>query len=516
MAKLTDLPAEPVHRIIHYLHYPDPQPLPHGYQRSKPRDEHHLLDHTEINSSLKPLPRPHEERYIDRGPNYPIPYSDKVTWPGGRPNNPCLPLALINQTFRLCAQERLFKNVTFENTWTASLFLKSLISISHEDASSHKRQPIDTQVEQYNPHPRLNCLSQYVRSLQFDWGDKCSMRKGGGSMFCKILEICPLLEDIAISSTFLLACKEPILQALASTRHIKEILILKNASGQNSTFRWQAHEVVTRLFSQLNSLKTVELSDLSSWPTQSSYKPALHSSLPMPKLNCAIRTMVLKDHDLDELTLSNLLKSCGDSMRTLKLTGPGHRLDRAAFGRVLQGSTSRNLECLIMLQSSGFQQPPYFSSDDLGSDDPLTTPGLLDIVFSSPTALRKLKTLSFYGRHMATDRLFARLPKSLVKLSWERSRISASPLLQALSSSRDQEASLPNLKCCSVLLCHAWDAKDERAIEQALKKRGGWFHPLVDPAYGSPSSTTHGDDDYSYDPYEHQDWYQEYLVTGTY
>jgi hypothetical protein len=84
MAKLTDLPAEPVHRIIHYLYYPDPQPLPHGCKRSKPRDEHHLLDHTEINSSLKPLPRPHEERYIDRGPNYPMPYSDKVTWPGGR------------------------------------------------------------------------------------------------------------------------------------------------------------------------------------------------------------------------------------------------------------------------------------------------------------------------------------------------------------------------------------------------------------------------------------------------
>jgi hypothetical protein len=130
-------------------------------------------------------------------------------------------------------------------------------------------------------------------------------------------------------------------------------------------------------------------------------------------------------------------------MRTLKIDGPGSALDREAFARILQGSTSRDLECLD------------FSSSNIFSDDPLTTAGLLDIVFSSPTALGKLKTLSFSGRHMATDRLFARLPKSLVKLSWERCKLSAPPLLKALSSSRDHEASLPNLKCCSVRSRHA-------------------------------------------------------------
>jgi hypothetical protein len=73
----------------------------------------------------------------------------------------------------------------------------------------------------------------------------------------------------------------------------------------------------------------------------------------------------------------------------------------------------------------------------------------LDIVFNSPEALNNLKTLSFQGT-LATGRLFERLPKSIVKLAWERCNIPASPLIRALSTSRDNEGPLPNLKCCSV------------------------------------------------------------------
>jgi hypothetical protein len=74
------------------------------------------------------------------------------------------------------------------------------------------------------------------------------------------------------------------------------------------------------------------------------------------------------------------------------------------------------------------------------------SPALLDAVFDSPNALRNLKTLSFHGNQMATDRLLALSPKSLLKLSMERCNIVASCVIEALviSSGHDEEL-LPNL-----------------------------------------------------------------------
>jgi hypothetical protein len=42
-------------------------------------------------------------------------------------------------------------------------------------------------------------------------------------MLCKIIKSCSLLENTVIRNTFELACKEPILKALASRSHIKGI-----------------------------------------------------------------------------------------------------------------------------------------------------------------------------------------------------------------------------------------------------------------------------------------------------
>ncbi|PLW58349.1 hypothetical protein PCANC_00512 [Puccinia coronata f. sp. avenae] len=42
-----------------------------------------------------------------------------------------------------------------------------------------------------------------------DWGDGCSMRKGGGSMFCKILESAPSLKTSRSIAPFFLHAKNP-------------------------------------------------------------------------------------------------------------------------------------------------------------------------------------------------------------------------------------------------------------------------------------------------------------------
>ncbi|PLW58415.1 hypothetical protein PCANC_00540 [Puccinia coronata f. sp. avenae] len=475
MAKLTDLPAELLIRIIHHVLYPK------GY--GFPYHEHHFLDHTQISRSSPPKPRPHRERIVIRRPvigqQSPRPYYGQVSWPEGLPENPLLPLSLVNPTFRQCAQELLFSNVALPSKWTAMLFLRSLTSVPpHDDPSLHARQNDDTHLQAMQA-PRPSGLSRHVRSLQFSWGLECSMGQGGGSMFCDIIHSCPLLENIAISNTFLLACKEPILDALASKTLIKELVVHQNTSGEGSTFQWQAHEVLSRLFLHWNSLETVEFFKLSGWPIDS-LEPAPTS---IPTLNCAIRTMILNNHDLDEHALSTLLKSCGESMRKLKITGPNYRLDRAALCRVLQECTSPNLETLILVKSYHWEDP---LSSNLDSDDPLTSPGLLDIVFNSPTALKNLKTLSFRGI-MATGRLFERLPKSIIKLSWERCDLPAYSLLNALTSrSRDGQNFLPNLECCSVHTRDRWSIKDRTALEKAFKRRGACFHIINDYSYTLP------------------------------
>ncbi|PLW23580.1 hypothetical protein PCASD_08459 [Puccinia coronata f. sp. avenae] len=512
MAKLTDLPAELINRIVHHVLFSAPQPAT-GEDEDRPKrkdlldHDHHLLDHTQLDCALKPKPRPHRERLPNpQGHKHDpaLTYAEPVSWPEGPPDNPLLPLCLVNRTFRQYAQELLFKNVGLDSKWTASLFLKSLTCVpSHDHQSLHTHPNNDNQLQAMQAEsPRVCGLSQHVRSLQFSWGKECSMGQGGGSMFCKIIQSCPFLENIAISNTFLLACKEPILNALATRPRIKELVILNNTRREHSTFQWQAHEVVSRLFSRWDHLETVELSGLACWPDDSP-EPAPAS---IPTMNCAIRTMILKDHDLDEPTLSSLIKSCADTLRTLEVTDRGHKLDRGGFCRVLQGCTSPNLECLTIHESICWQPP---LSSNLHSDDPLTSPGLLDIVFNSPEALNNLKTLSFQGT-LATGRLFERLPKSIVKLAWERCNIPASPLIRALSTSRDNEGPLPNLKCCSVRSRYGWDPTEKTAVQQALQLRGGCFHSTLNRSYGSPAPSDDDSDDDHYvhmwDPFEDDEW----------
>ncbi|PLW06638.1 hypothetical protein PCASD_02941 [Puccinia coronata f. sp. avenae] len=399
-------------------------------------------------------------------------YHQHVSWPEGLPNNPLLPLALVNRTFRQCAQEILFKNVDLHNTRTANVFLKSLT------CGSSKRR------KQCNNHPPSR-LSQYVRSLQFSWGYSRSPGKRGASLFCKILHNCPLLENIYISNQFLLTCKEPVLEVLASIPFIKELVLINSTDHARVTFQWPPHEIVSRLFSHWNFLETVEFSQLSGWSQHDPSRQPTPNSIPV--LNCAIQTMILRDYDLDEQALSNLLRSCGESMRTLEITGPHFHLNPDAFGRILRDSTSPNLECLIV-------SPPMYwkhTVRDIDLDnETFTSPGLLDTVFDSPTALRNLKTLSFHGAQIASDRLLAHLPKSLIKLSMERCRIAASPLIKVLViSSGHDEAPLPNLMCVSICSPRKWSKKDEINVREVVEMRGGCFHLLRERFFRSPSPT---------------------------
>ncbi|PLW48333.1 hypothetical protein PCASD_02955 [Puccinia coronata f. sp. avenae] len=478
MAKLTDLPAELVNSIVHLVIYPTPPPMDPSdiMWRIHP---HHLSSQLSGSLQVQPQSRPHQDGII---------LDDENNYPEDYPKNPLLPLCLVNRIFCQCAQELLFKNVSLKSKWTASLFLNSLTCVPpHDDQSYHTRRQNDddNQLQAMQAgSPHVYGLSQHVRSLQFSWGKECSMGQGGGSMFCKIIQSCPLLENIAISNTFLLACKEPILNALASQPRIKEFVILKNTRREHSTFQWQAHEVVSHLFSQWDSLETVELSGLACWPDDSP-EPAPAS---IPTFNCTIRTMILKDHDLDPLTLSNLLMSCGESMRTLTITGPGYKLDRASLCWILQECTSPNLESLML--KSIYWDPSIHP--DLNSEDPTFNPALLDIMFNSPTAFKNLKILSFDGR-MATAKLLERLPQSLLRLSWEGCELPASALIKALLSPEGTQGSLPNLKCCSYLTSIQWEKRDEWKIVDVLKMRGGCSHSIIHR--GFPPIFPHGDTD---------------------
>jgi hypothetical protein len=83
MAKLTDLPAEPVIRIIHYVFDANQASL---RQQITPLTGHHYLDHTQINCAGEPKPRPHEERIRLLAKAYKVPqvYREQVSWPKGK------------------------------------------------------------------------------------------------------------------------------------------------------------------------------------------------------------------------------------------------------------------------------------------------------------------------------------------------------------------------------------------------------------------------------------------------
>ncbi|PLW28599.1 hypothetical protein PCANC_24608 [Puccinia coronata f. sp. avenae] len=479
-ATLSDLPAELVIRIIQYAFYPDPGPLapPPAHKPSQTWTRSHLdhdrLDHTELNGR-KRKPRPYHQERIIPPPISLKAYQEPDSWKRPLPLKPLLWLCLINRTFRSCVQGLLFKNVNLQNTRTARMFLKALTCVPpHEDNKGprkrQKRDKLPTRV------------SQYVQTLQFTWGSNRSPGKTSASLFCKILQNCPMLENIYISPKFVLSCKETIIEALASKPFIKDIVIYSITKRDNSIFQWQAHDVFSRLFSHWDVLETVDLMGLTSCASYS-WNPPPDT---FPVLNCAIRTMTLHNHNCDELTLSNLLKSCGASMRTLETTGPHLNLKPGAFGRVLRDSTSPDLECLVIRRPSHWQHT--VNDLDLGEPDDIAI--VLDIAFDSPTALRNLKTLTFYGEYMATDQLFARLPKSLVKLAWGQCKLTAPPFIDALTSSADEKGSLPNLMCCAVSTHRRWDAKDGMTVQQVLEKvRGGCFHPHHYRGYGSSSST---------------------------
>ncbi|KAH9457744.1 hypothetical protein Pst134EB_010060 [Puccinia striiformis f. sp. tritici] len=512
MAKLTDLSAELVYSIIdHVLHPIDPDQLyrPARNYRHLKSDVHHLLDHNQIEAvhwrpraqqkptpPYPPAPLKHYTDYLDN-PNARIRApKPNVSWPHGLPKNPPLPLALVSRTFRQCAQQRLFQHVSFSGPWKAHMFLQALSGSSEEDESNDTRTPTEKQAKQDAREsdeqidssseiksPRLNLLARHVRSLQLAWGGTCSLDKGGGSLFCDIIRSCPLLENIVIfNATFLIDCKEPILEALASRRHIKEINVLANPQRNSSKFRWLVEEVVTRLFSKWDSLETIKFYGISAGPMQTT-EPVPQS---ISVLNCPLRTMVLDEPQLDEKQLSALLRSCRESLRTLEINKPDERISRAGLCRIIQECTSPDLECLTLIWWR-YEGPFSNSPGTIDSDDPDINPGMLDLIFKSRTALQNLKSLSFKGK-LATQRLFELLPQSLIKIAWQDCTLPAAPLLEALwGNVDDNESLLPNLKCCSVRSRYPWEEEEQEAIEAELKARGGCFHSIQDPHYGSPT-----------------------------
>ncbi|KAA1070668.1 hypothetical protein PGT21_020678 [Puccinia graminis f. sp. tritici] len=498
MAKLSDLPAELVYKIIDYILPRDVSGPEESEDRPIDRDDHHLLDHNGI-GPIGPRPRPHLER-LSRDPTPQALRRDfravaasrpHASWPGGVPSNPLLPLSLVNRTFRTCAQQILFKNVPVLTRSRAISFLQTITGQSipglstlegrwHNRKGAKNAQDYNLRMLQffqidYSFQTRLAC---HVRSLQLICKGICSMPKGSGKLFCGIIHSCPSLENIAISTAVSMDCKELMLEALSSRQLIKEFVILDNFDQDSeSMFQWNVDDVVCRLFSQWDHLETVELSGLRgpSGPMIGTIEKRI------PILNCAVRTMILHNPELDEQELSILLQIFGGSMRTLELNSPGHKINRAGLCRILNECTNPKLECLT-LDWSHYEPPVSPVPGATNSDDPITIRSLLDILFESPSALRNLKSLSFTGA-VATHTLFERLPDSIVKLAWENCDISPTALVNILSSTRDHNKLLPNLKCCSVRSGYEWGVDEERAVERALEARGACFHMDVSPYY---------------------------------
>ncbi|EFP77645.2 uncharacterized protein PGTG_03601 [Puccinia graminis f. sp. tritici CRL 75-36-700-3] len=502
MAKLTDLPAELVERIANYL-------IDQSYADSNAH--HHDLDHNGI-GEFQQNPRPHldnkdaltgasDHQFSYSNPVYhkettvnikPSEYQvTQVSWPGGLPFNPLVSLSLVNRTFRRCAQEMLFKNVGL-NQQRASLFHQALTRPSLEDEAKLYRgsmvnyeggKPDSGNVQIAQPFgidcPRLNKLARFVRSLQFTWSGPCSMGEGGGSLICDIIRSCPLLENIAISNTFYMCCKEPILEALASRPLIKEFVILGQDRSPTDTvvFRWILDEVFDRLFSKWDKLETIELVGLSRQSNQ------ITQTIPQPitVLNRALKTIILNDPKLNESELSWILKGSMESLLTLKIINPSSELDRPGLFRILKGCTSPNLEVLTIDVDAAWQS---IERDAEGSDDPAENWALMDLVFKSSSALRNLKSLSITGPLVGSG-FFNLLPDSLVKLAWDECwELRSDMLAQVLSSSR-QPVWLPNLKCLSARDYNRWHCRDRRAIEEALQARGVCFHPICGDFDGS-------------------------------
>ncbi|OAV86719.1 hypothetical protein PTTG_01296 [Puccinia triticina 1-1 BBBD Race 1] len=480
MATLSDLPAEIVHRIIGYIILPE---FGEVYKSDHPK----VLDPNAIEAGQRKL-RPHELLY-------PLGRPLGQATPGGFwyfrqdvSSNPLLPLSLINRTFQACAQEILFKNVPLMSRRRAGLLLRALTRSSSDDQltgarmdSSDKpntREECDSEEMRpsgTNPHPHLSRLAQHVRTLQLRWRGLRSMHngtKGGCSLFCDIIRSCPLLKNVAIQPTFSKECREPLLDALASRQLIKEFVILRDDSDideRSSTFQWSLDDLLGRLFPKWDFLETVELRELVG---ESKKEKSQIGTAQKPKLNCAIQSMILHDPKINADELSVLLNSFRDSLRTLEIDGPCWAIGRAGICRILKECTNPELECLKLYWCVNCYEGRR-DFEDLESDDPETNPGLLDIIFKSPSALRNLKSLSFAGK-IATPKLFERLPDSIVKIAWSGDCITLYQFSDILSSTREDKEILPNLKCCSI---HSFGYGTTReVVEAACKARGACAH----------------------------------------
>ncbi|WAR52265.1 hypothetical protein PtB15_1B706 [Puccinia triticina] len=432
MATSSDLPAELVYRIIEYTVLRDPDP--EDWESYLP-----ALD--DAIGLIKPKPRPHLERH--RNP-YPPRWAD--------PPNPLLALSLVNRTFRMCAQELLFRNAALQTTHKARLFLQALTCTSPLDkptltaGQDNQRHTKGDQNHNMNmaqlseiDHSCPSRLARHVRSLQIEFNDICSLARGSSQWLCAIIRSCPRLENIAISSEVWDDCREPILEALSL---IQEFAVLENYS-----------------------LETVELSELK--------RRTGTVGKPIPTLNCTVRTMILHNPRLYERDLAILLTSFRQSIRslTIEMSDPDHSMGRPGLCRILKDCTNPDLECLKVKTGrarfddlADLMQSPSAIVDP---DDPSSNPGLLDFVFKSPFALRKLKSLSFSG-NLATNELFKFLPDSIVKLAWDNCEISLWALGSALSRRADKIILLPNLKCCST-------RAPSSTLESELEARGGFF-----------------------------------------
>ncbi|KAA1070688.1 hypothetical protein PGT21_021117 [Puccinia graminis f. sp. tritici] len=505
MAKLSDLPSELVYRIIDYILVRDDQGPDDWQGQPIDADHHHLLDHNGI-GPIKPKPRPHLERFSRNPTPRTLPRhfraaatsQPNASWPGAIPSNPLLPLSLVNRTFRRCAQELLFKNVPVLSRWRAISFLQTLTWHAIQNPSTpaggwfnrkQKKNAQDNNVWMVRwfdiDYSRLSSLARHVRSLQLVCEGLCSVVKGSGHLFCGIIRSCPLLTNIAISTAVSMDCKDYMLEALSSRPLIKEFVILENLDHSRSIFQWNVDDVVGRLFSQWDHLETVELSGLRG-PSGQLMGSAQR---PIPILNCDVLTLILRNPELDEQELSRFLKCFRHSMRTLEISNPGGGIDVEGFGRILQGSTNPDLECLKVENDWRLDDSESIVSSAVGDvehDIPHSNKSLLDGVFESPSALRRLKSLSF-NCDTATNKLFQCLPDSIVKLAWEDCDISLTAFAEVLSSSTLDKPVLPNLKCCSVR--HRWGLSPEefRNAKAALEIRDACFHSDFTLEDGSPA-----------------------------
>ncbi|KAI7954376.1 hypothetical protein MJO28_004776 [Puccinia striiformis f. sp. tritici] len=484
MAKLTDLPPDAVKAITDFILFPPPAPLERrGMVKPKAQvPEHHNLDHTEVwPIGNTPKVRPHLERVRKPyDPNFPevpdrryaVSPPPRVTWPDGLPENPLLPLASVSRNFRHTVQETMVQNVTLSNQWDASQFLRTLTGQSSDlaepagelkTAGSSKRKRL----------PPPHRLAEHVRSLQFMWSGSSSMGRGGGSVFCDILNCCSRLQNLAISATFLSSSKELVLKAIGNRKDMVEFVILRNSS--RGTMGWLADDLVNRLFSQWTKLEVVEVFKLES---QSQNTPNLPIPKPISVINPKLRTIILDKPDVDGRALCLVLESSRSSLTTLKITSPSEKLTRPGLYKALTEYTNPDLESLTLEVVEEWDRIGD-SRNIPGSIDPSKNRALLDIILGHTHIFRKLKSLRFAG-DLASAKILTILPKSLLKLAWERSDISGTALAEALNL---RATWLPKLKCLSIRHAKKWDRHHKRELQKKLMGRGICYHRLSCQSY---------------------------------